>query len=133
MTLSPSPKFTNLCQYPNCPSGVNVKTLDERHKEVKDDLNEIKENQKEFISVMKDVHTLLADSTSNRRDLDRHEKALDNIFMRLTKIEETKAPASEIIEMKQRGMDWLFDAVKIAVGAFLAVLGWLGIKYLSEK
>jgi len=75
------------CAFPNCPSGVNLKLLDERHDEVKTHLTNIESNQKEMIIVVQNVATLLANVNHIEDQIKDNKKEHDEVFGRLRKLE----------------------------------------------
>ena len=79
------------CDFPNCPSGYNGKLFDERHKEVKKSLDDIKGGQVEINKTMTNVATLLADVANMKKDLEENNLDHDDLFRRMRHAEAKQA------------------------------------------
>ena len=93
------------CSFPDCPSGSSMKLFDERHDEVKSHLVNIEDNQKEMITIVRQVATLLSDVDHLSKNLEIARKEHENIFTRIQKLEGTAITKQEVV--------WLVSVVGI--------------------
>lgn len=75
------------CEYPDCPSGINSKLLDERHTEVRNHLTVIENGQNKMIAVAENVAILITEVQNIKRDSTENIKQHDEMFGRLRKTE----------------------------------------------
>ena len=85
--MAVSPPAEVKCSFPLCPSGVNVKLLDDRHEEIKNHFKTIESNQQRLIELVADVASLLTNVDNIKGDIKLNEKEHDEMFTRLRKVE----------------------------------------------
>jgi len=85
------------CSFPNCPSGLSQKYLDERHNELKSGIDQIKVGQVEMVSLMKQVAGQAAD-IQNIKELQKNNRQdHDIIFGRLRTIDKMTGGLAVIV------------------------------------